>query len=364
MGQAALAETPEDYFQTDIPVGEILRRSRLYYGQSLQDVERNLRIRASQLDAIEKMEYDKLPGRVYAIGFVRSYAEYLGLDGGQVVALFKVQFSHAQSQPELQFPATAKESKLPSIKMVAGSIVLAVLCIALWQFWIAQNTYFSKEIPELNAQYSLNGFSNQESEALKIFGPPRFEDFQSMSQNSALSSYSEHNAMKDQGGANDIADINASRTIWSVSNIQKDAVKDAIPDDAILDKEAPQNTPSLSSLKNPNQISPENKAISGPYSNDIRLNITKNSWVEIRDAQGEVLVSKKLKQGDQYLVPSRPDLTMDLGNAGGVFLMLDETNMISFGTEGQVRKNIPLDISQLMETFSLSINSQHKKPEE
>ena len=80
-----------DFYRTDMPVGEVLRRAREHYGQSLRDVERNLRIRASQLAHLENGEYSALPGRVYVIGFIRSYSEYLGLNGDEMVNLYKRQ---------------------------------------------------------------------------------------------------------------------------------------------------------------------------------------------------------------------------------------------------------------------------------
>ena len=89
---------------TDLSVGEILRRTRLYYGQSLNDVEINLRIRASQLDLLEQNHIAHLPGRVYAIGFVRAYSEYLGLDGDKMVHLFKAQSVGKKWRPKLSFP--------------------------------------------------------------------------------------------------------------------------------------------------------------------------------------------------------------------------------------------------------------------
>lgn len=109
-------------FHTDMPVGEILRRTRVHYGQSLEQVEVVLRIRASQLEALEKGDISKLPGRVYAIGFVRSYSEYLGLDGDKMVHLFKDQSVGRQKKPDLSFPVPASESKVPNIAIIGGSL--------------------------------------------------------------------------------------------------------------------------------------------------------------------------------------------------------------------------------------------------
>lgn len=109
-------------FHTDIPVGEILRRTRVHYGQTLPQIETILRIRASQLEALEKGDISQLPGRVYAIGFVRSYSEYLGLDGDKMVHLFKEQSVGRQKKPDLSFPVPASESKVPNLVIIGASL--------------------------------------------------------------------------------------------------------------------------------------------------------------------------------------------------------------------------------------------------
>lgn len=109
-------------FHTDMPVGEILRRTRVHYGQTLAQIESILRIRASQLEALELGDVSKLPGRVYAIGFVRSYSEYLGLDGDKMVHLFKEQSVGRKAKPDLSFPVPASESKVPNLAIIGGSL--------------------------------------------------------------------------------------------------------------------------------------------------------------------------------------------------------------------------------------------------
>ncbi len=74
----ATAQKNDKNQAAEIPVGEILRRTRIHYKQSIQDIERALRIRADQIEAIENGSVEKLPGRVYAVGFIRTYSEYLG----------------------------------------------------------------------------------------------------------------------------------------------------------------------------------------------------------------------------------------------------------------------------------------------
>ena len=61
-------------------IGSRLREARERRGLELSDVERATHIRAGWLRALEDERFDVLPERVYAIGFVRTYARHVGLD--------------------------------------------------------------------------------------------------------------------------------------------------------------------------------------------------------------------------------------------------------------------------------------------
>ncbi len=80
-----------DNFHTDLTVGEILRRTRVHYNISYEKAERDLRIKAEHLEALEHNSIERLPGRVYVFGYVRTYSDYLGLDGEKMVSLLKKQ---------------------------------------------------------------------------------------------------------------------------------------------------------------------------------------------------------------------------------------------------------------------------------
>jgi len=147
----------QDVFHTDLPVGEILRRTRVYYNQSLMEVEAALRIRSNQLQAIEEGDFNQMPGRVYAIGFVRSYSEYLGLDGDKMVALFKAQYAAFQKRPDLNFPVAMTGGRLPHPYVILGSLLAAILFIAFWSgVMLPRHTRESiPEVPEELKQTSL-----------------------------------------------------------------------------------------------------------------------------------------------------------------------------------------------------------------
>src|SRR5215475_10236539 len=78
-----LREISGDADQPLETVGQDLRAARLRRGDDLATVSRALKIRKDHLEAIEEDKLENLPGKNYALGFVRSYADYLGLDGAQ-----------------------------------------------------------------------------------------------------------------------------------------------------------------------------------------------------------------------------------------------------------------------------------------
>ena len=90
---------------------ELLKTTRERAGQDLQTVAQVLRIRHVYLEAIEGGRFDELPGKTYVVGFVRAYAEYLGLDSEEVVKRFKDEIAGLEGKAELVFPLTCDRTK-------------------------------------------------------------------------------------------------------------------------------------------------------------------------------------------------------------------------------------------------------------
>jgi hypothetical protein len=66
-------------------IGQALRETRLSRGEDLEVVSEHLRIRPHYLEALEQGEFSHIPARVYLLGYLRSYAQHLGLDGEVLV---------------------------------------------------------------------------------------------------------------------------------------------------------------------------------------------------------------------------------------------------------------------------------------
>ena len=90
--------------------GQRLKEERLINGLSLEDVEKGTKIKKNFLAAIEKSEYQKLPSSSYAQGFVRNYAEFLGLPTSQILGLFRREFDERRTYKVLPDSMVAKDN--------------------------------------------------------------------------------------------------------------------------------------------------------------------------------------------------------------------------------------------------------------
>jgi cytoskeleton protein RodZ len=130
-------------------IGDLLRASRLRQGQELSDVARALRIRTVYLQAIEEARYEDLPGTVYAIGFIRSYADHLGLDGEHLIERFKADASGQKTtrKPLMSFPAMVPENGIPRGALITLGAVILIGAYGAWYFLSTKDMYVADLIP-------------------------------------------------------------------------------------------------------------------------------------------------------------------------------------------------------------------------
>lgn len=116
-------------------LGELLLAARERKGVNLDEAERDTRIRASYLDALERGDFGELPGAVYTKGFLRNYAVYLGLDPEAVLARWNTE---AGSIPRPRQPVVVRPRRVvvprPTRSITPGFVVAAVLTMAVLAF--------------------------------------------------------------------------------------------------------------------------------------------------------------------------------------------------------------------------------------
>lgn len=298
---AQLITDPQEHldlnFHTDMPVGEILRRTRVHYAQSLQQVEGFLRIRASHLDALEKGDLSQLPGRVYAIGFIRSYSEYLGLDGDKMVHLFKQQNGGKTKKPDLSFPVPASESKIPNMFIIGGSLSGVLVLIGFITFMVMAPAK-KNDIPDVP------------------------EELTKSQLNQAPSLVSDSTPVPEQ------------QTTTTATNPDGTPVVQA-------------NSATGGEAATPAEPAAANKG-------RIVLEIVDPTWIEIRNKDGAAILRQVLKPGDIYLVPNEQGLIMATGNAGGINVKVDGKSVGALGTAGQIKRKLALDPDLLLKSSAIN----------
>lgn len=135
-------------------VGSLLRATRVRVGEDIQDVSSVLRIRRTYLEAIEDGRFADLPGLTYAIGFVRTYAEHLGLDGDEVVRRFKAEAQGLGATNDLVFPSPVQEGRIPGGAVLFIAMLLAVGAYGGWYYLSSQGKTIADLVPELPEKFS------------------------------------------------------------------------------------------------------------------------------------------------------------------------------------------------------------------
>ena len=155
-------------------IGDRLRQARERHGVSIADASATLRIRAAILDAFEREDHSQLPPRVYALGQLRSYAAYLGLDPATVAAGWQGPQAPAGAPVSSQSQrATSALDRLVALRpgvirstrgvLAMGGLGLAVLAIS--GFMVLQLLRFILP-PSIAITYPIEAISNLEAGTL------------------------------------------------------------------------------------------------------------------------------------------------------------------------------------------------------
>lgn len=111
-------------------IGETLRERRMAMKIDVHEVEEETKIRAKYLRALENEEYDLLPGQAYVKSFLRTYADYLGLDSRVLVDQYRSQ-GHKQEEDFVYVPPST-ESRSPYRLVIAAVVIIIVVALILF----------------------------------------------------------------------------------------------------------------------------------------------------------------------------------------------------------------------------------------
>jgi len=124
-------------------VGQALKTIREFLGLSLEEVAEKTCVRRAYLQAIEEMRLEALPSRPFTIGYIRAYANAMGLDGEAAVARFKRE--EPAPEPVLPEPVGVPKERDPRLAMFLGAFGVILAAVLTWN--LVQRAITQEEAP-------------------------------------------------------------------------------------------------------------------------------------------------------------------------------------------------------------------------
>ncbi len=281
-------------------VGNQLREARLDRDLGISDVARELRLISEYITAIENGDWAKLPPRVYALGYIRSYAGLVEVDYDELYAKFK------KSDAAVKALSSTKKND-------AGR-------------WLPLG--YESESKSGKGRFAL--FATMAALMLYggWYGVSNFEPAQELGQDLTIITQDFPPSNLNNNGAD-------GQNLDFYANTQE------------LD--APENIPADRS-ENTSRVATDAVAASG-VANAITIMATANSWVEVTYADGQVALARLMNIGDTYVVTGDDDLYLTTGNAGGLDVIFGDGDAITLGDWGDIVRELPLNATIIKERY-------------
>lgn len=280
-------------------IGSMLQDARTKKGLKINEISKSLCIRKSYLEAIESGNYEEIPDFPYGIGFIRSYADYLGLNSARIVQLYKEE-TDANSRDEKYFVLEPQaEATVPGKKYLLISLISL---IAVYFIWFLFN---EKQNAAVESEAVVEEISEPVAEVTEF--PLNVEDY-----------------IPTDDSANQVAKTGAEVAVIDTT-IQPagDNSQIVVNEGNFVDAQgtAPvEKTPAAKPVAEP-AVPVSDAKTAAPEKNisnqGIVVKAKQEIWVEVKDGE-KLYLSKVLKAGDSYTIPEGKGMILSVGKYEGV----------------------------------------------
>ena len=346
-------------------IGQLLRETREGQGSDLNRVATALRIRAPYLEAIEEGRYENLPGAVYALGFVRTYAIHLGLDGEEAVRRFKLEAAGFDGQRDLTFPVPLGERSIPGATLVMAAVILVIFGYGLFYYLTSSARPRPEHVPAVPSELALPrapvaalpppSSEAPAAEASSIVSPPPATVPPAAS---TISSSTPNEPAAAPAQAPVVATLSPpSSPPPSMPEPPGPATTAIVPPPSVQPVAPAMRAPATATatLRTPATseaalaaAQTETPRVFGRANGPARIvvNAVTDSWIQVHDKDNKAIFTRQLHAGDIYHVPDLPGLVMRTGSASGLAVTVD--GRAAPALRGSVQSNILLDPDRLL----------------
>ena len=373
---------PKGFDDYEVRLGDTMRGERATMGKSLLDVQRELRIKASYISAIENCDASVFESPGFVAGYVRSYARYLKLDPEVAYERFcaesgfsvqrglssdehskeKGAKSNARKQSRHSSDDLFERAKTPFIPAQASAlsgvapeavgsslILMGVIGMIAFGGWTVLkeiqkvNVTPVEQTPQiamsLGPDFDVEQGSVDDDSTLPV---PTAEAFDRLYRPQALDvpvivSRDAPIASLDPAAVGFFAspDLDSAFSVAGEIEDLSGSIDTAIAEAVIEDEETP------------DPIVVEEAAP------QLAILAVQPAWVRVRSADGNVIFEKILSAGEEYTLPQLEAApTLRAGNAGSVYFKIGDEVFGPAGGSGGVAKNIALSSDSLSVAYS------------
>lgn len=358
-------------------IGTFLRNARADSGFSVVEIAEMTRITKSHITALEDNDYSRLPGIAYIPGFIRNYCKVVNIDPQPLIAAYKKTTNPERDKPVYKFPVQALVPKMAG-SMVAMFVVVAGLAGYIGWNFLQEDTASTAQIASLDDSSldNVKRFDQTEAVEPEILDPEpapltAVQQIQPEVENNPSDEIAPANKEISESVeiANAPAETDASAPLASQNSNTADQQGDIqqIPEDTVSALQAQQRAAlapaeaSRSTTPPPANIgeapllqNPETELRGGaaqalqrnPMS-EIVISASSTSWVEIAKADGQIVVSKLLRKGDNFVATADTKLFLSTGNAGGISLKMGDQKAVKIGKTGEIIRDLALTRNSL-----------------
>ena len=340
-----------------LAIGQALKVEREKSNISLQDIADHTRLSYANLTALEAGDFESLPGIGYIPGYIRNYCKVVGVDSAPYIASFKLLSDDVTKKPEYSFPVQAL------VPRVAGSLLAmftVLFGLAVYVGWTVL-TYNLAPDDELIAS------SISKPEKLAALVETEVKQFDQPTQPFTEVEITEKAKDGDPNYSPEpiTAQQKAEMKLVEVEQFPLLSQPEVMPNAIALESESSteETRTALSVLEYPAETAPLSysettfdQALTGVAARataripekEVIIKATASAWIEVTRANGEVLVTKLMRDGDELALSTIDELFLSTGNAGG--LRLEMVNLAAFdaGQIGEILRDLRLNREALL----------------
>ncbi|HVV28385.1 MAG TPA: helix-turn-helix domain-containing protein [Rhizomicrobium sp.] len=318
-------------------VGQDLRAARLRRGDEIAQVSRALKIRKDHLEALEEDRLEDLPGKTYAIGFVRSYARHLGLDAAEYVERFKQEIAgrtDAAVQPVA--PIHQDERHLPQGWRIIAFFVVLLFAGGAWHL-LSSGGDTSQPVPPPPALNPPRPAAPPKPKPVTV--PPQ-EAMPSPAADTAAPFAGESGSQQTAALPPPAAGPQSPAT-----RTQPGPAAPPIAAQSVSSTPSQGAGPAVPAVATGTVYGEQNRGAR------VILRARGDSRITVRAEDGTLYINRDLKAGDSYQVPNLPGLLLAASDAGAIEVDLDGSILGRAGEEQQILGRVSLDPQSLVDRF-------------